>query len=103
MITPTHIQPEWYFLYAYAILRSIPNRLGGVLVLVLRILVLFFRLVFSSERRVYRFSKKKYFYNFILFHCFFILTWIGMEQVEFPFNFLGQVYGFLYFIFIFLS
>jgi ubiquinol-cytochrome c reductase cytochrome b subunit len=41
LVTPTHIQPEWYFLFAYAILRSIPNKLGGVVGLVIRILVLF--------------------------------------------------------------
>jgi ubiquinol-cytochrome c reductase cytochrome b subunit len=42
LVTPTHIQPEWYFLFAYAILRSIPNKLGGVLCLVFSIFVLFF-------------------------------------------------------------
>lgn len=41
LITPPHIQPEWYFLFAYAILRSIPNKLGGVIALVLSIAILF--------------------------------------------------------------
>jgi len=41
LVTPTHIQPEWYFLFAYAILRSIPNKLGGVVALVLSISVMF--------------------------------------------------------------
>ena len=41
LVTPTHIQPEWYFLFAYAILRSIPNKLGGVVGLLLAVLVLF--------------------------------------------------------------
>merc|ERR1712025_1258186 len=40
MVTPPHIVPEWYFLFAYAILRSIPNKLGGVLGLFRAILVL---------------------------------------------------------------
>jgi ubiquinol-cytochrome c reductase cytochrome b subunit len=40
-VTPVHIQPEWYFLFAYAILRSIPNKLGGVIALVLSIAILF--------------------------------------------------------------
>ena len=40
LVTPVHIQPEWYFLMAYAILRSIPNKLGGVVALALSILVL---------------------------------------------------------------
>jgi ubiquinol-cytochrome c reductase cytochrome b subunit len=41
LVTPAHIQPEWYFLFAYAILRSIPNKLGGVVGLLLAILVFF--------------------------------------------------------------
>ena len=41
-VTPVHIQPEWYFLFAYAILRSIPNKLGGVVALALAVVVLFF-------------------------------------------------------------
>lgn len=41
LVTPAHIQPEWYFLFAYAILRSIPNKLGGVVGLVMSLLVLF--------------------------------------------------------------
>ena len=41
LVTPAHIKPEWYFLFAYAILRSIPNKLGGVVALMLSVLVLF--------------------------------------------------------------
>ena len=40
LVTPVHIQPEWYFLFAYAILRTVPNKLGGVVALVCSILVL---------------------------------------------------------------
>lgn len=40
--TPSHIQPEWYFLAAYAVLRSIPSKLGGVVVLLLFVLIFFF-------------------------------------------------------------
>jgi len=42
IVTPTHIKPEWYFLFAYAILRSIPNKLGGVIALIISILILIF-------------------------------------------------------------
>lgn len=49
LVTPTHIQPEWYFLFAYAILRSIPNKLGGVVGLLLAVLVLFAFSVSSSN------------------------------------------------------
>lgn len=41
MITPVHIIPEWYFLFAYAILRVVPRKLGGVLALVRSIVVLY--------------------------------------------------------------
>lgn len=40
LVTPVHIQPEWYFLIAYAILRAIPNKLGGVIALALSIAIL---------------------------------------------------------------
>ena len=51
LVTPVHIQPEWYFLFAYAILRSIPRKLGGVVALVLSILILF-TLPFLNSRKL---------------------------------------------------
>lgn len=50
LVTPIHIQPEWYFLFAYAILRSIPNKLGGVVALVLAVFVLYI-FPFYGKRR----------------------------------------------------
>lgn len=41
LVTPLHIQPEWYFLFAYAILRSIPRKLGGAVALALAVAALF--------------------------------------------------------------
>jgi len=41
LVTPVHIKPEWYFLWAYAILRSIPNKLGGVVAMFSALLILF--------------------------------------------------------------
>ena len=41
IITPSHIKPECYFLFAYSILRSIPNKLGGVIILFISIFILF--------------------------------------------------------------
>ncbi|KYQ51991.1 Cytochrome b, partial [Trachymyrmex zeteki] len=49
LVTPTHIQPEWYFLFAYAILRSIPNKLGGVVALVMSLIILYFLPFISSK------------------------------------------------------
>jgi len=48
LVTPTHIQPEWYFLPAYAILRCVPNKLGGVIALVIFIMILFFSTLILS-------------------------------------------------------
>lgn len=57
LVTPVHIQPEWYFLPAYAILRAIPNKLGGVIALLLSILILFrFPFISSSSTRGYYYS-----------------------------------------------
>lgn len=57
LVTPVHIQPEWYFLPAYAILRSIPKKLGGVIALLMSILVLFlFPLVSMFCNRGYFYS-----------------------------------------------
>ena len=73
LITPAHIQPEWYFLFAYAILRSVPNKLGGVVALVMSIAVLFFLPLFSSQvvggvvfSPLRRFSFWLFFGNFLL-------------------------------------
>jgi len=74
LVTPVHIQPEWYFLFAYAILRAIPNKLGGVLALFSSVLILYF-LVFKRVKTIRTFSFP--FYKFLLyglFNVFFLLT-----------------------------
>nr|UDD74678.1 cytochrome b [Histampica sp. h LQ-2021]WKW95579.1 cytochrome b [Histampica sp. CS049] len=98
LVTPPHIQPEWYFLFAYAILRSIPNKLGGVLALVASIIVLFFVPVlhFSSQNSSsFRVLSQIVFWGIV--GNFFILTWIGSQPVEFPFIIIGQAASFFYF------
>nr|YP_010729368.1 cytochrome b [Ophioleila elegans]WED07073.1 cytochrome b [Ophioleila elegans] len=99
LVTPPHIQPEWYFLFAYAILRSIPNKLGGVIALVGAILVLFLvpLVHFSSQNSCcYRPISQVFFW--LVVGNFFILTWIGSQPVEFPFILIGQVASGFYFI-----
>jgi len=98
--TPIHIQPEWYFLFAYAILRSIPNKLGGVVALVLSILIILilpFKLktIISSKFHV---SQKITFWFYT--SSFVVLTWIGANPVEHPFELIGQICSFIYFIFL---
>lgn len=100
LVTPVHIQPEWYFLFAYAILRSIPNKLGGVIGLVGSIAILFI-LPFSHLGK-FR-SLAFYPVNQVLFWSlvgiFLVLTWIGSCPVEAPYEQVGQVFTALYFLY----
>nr|YP_011015313.1 cytochrome b [Stegophiura sladeni]UFQ25376.1 cytochrome b [Stegophiura sladeni] len=99
LVTPPHIQPEWYFLFAYAILRSIPNKLGGVIALVSAILVLFLvPLLHLSPNNscYYRPLSQITFWLFV--GDFYILTWIGSQPVEYPFIVLGQIASIYYFL-----
>nr|QXU57650.1 cytochrome b [Cherax punctatus] len=98
LVTPVHIQPEWYFLFAYAILRSIPNKLGGVIALVASVAILFI-LPFTSMSKFQ--SLAFYPLNQILFWIFvsviLLLTWIGARPVEDPYIITGQTLTILYF------
>uniref|UniRef100_A0AAU7E3C1 Cytochrome b n=1 Tax=Unilepidotricha sp. 1 SJR-2024a TaxID=3158271 RepID=A0AAU7E3C1_9NEOP len=98
LVTPIHIQPEWYFLFAYAILRSIPNKLGGVIALVMSILILFI-LPFTHDKKMQ--GIQFYPINQILFWIMTIilmmLTWIGARPVEIPYIMTGQILSILYF------
>jgi len=102
LVTPVHIQPEWYFLIAYAILRSIPNKLGGVVALVLSIAILlicpflprgkFRGLAFYPLRKVLFWTH----INVVI-----LLTWIGARPVEDPYILTGQVLSVVYFSYYF--
>nr|AAY43247.1 cytochrome b [Pelophylax nigromaculatus] len=99
LVTPPHIKPEWYFLFAYAILRSIPNKLGGVLALLLSIMVLFLMpITHTSKLRslMFRPIAKTFFWALIANTA--ILTWIGGQPVEDPFITIGQIASGLYFL-----
>lgn len=100
LVTPTHIQPEWYFLPMYAVLRRIPNKLGGVIGLIMSVAILY----------ILPFSKPKYTVKIWYSHArfwwfcgiFTVLLWVGRKPVEYPFEFIGQVFTVLYFLY-FLS
>ena len=98
LVTPVHIQPEWYFLFAYAILRSIPSKLGGVVALVLSIAILFI-LPFThlGKFRSTAFYPVRQVLFWTLIGIFFVLTWIGARPVEAPYEFIGQIFTVLYF------
>lgn len=96
--SPLHIKPEWYFLYVYAILRSIPQKRIGVLALVLALVSLYLLSIRSKRIGVKSFS----IFNKSLIRLFLrariLLTWIGGIPVETPFVFWGQVITFTYFL-----
>jgi len=100
LVTPVHIQPEWYFLFAYAILRSIPNKLGGVIALVLSIAILFI-LPFTQNQKVR--GIQFYWVNqtlfWILLRNVILLTWIGARPVEDPYIIVGQILTITYFLY----
>lgn len=104
LVTPVHIQPEWYFLFAYAILRSIPNKLGGVISLVLSIAILII-LPFTQKSLIK--SYQFFFINKIIFWIYvnivILLTWIGARPVEDPYILLGQILTLLYFIYFIIN
>ena len=101
--TPIHIKPEWYFLFAYAILRTIPNKLGGVIALLISIIILIF-LPFISNPINFKINFNPFhkLYFWILSSTFFILTWLGRQEIKTPYIELTQFYTIFYF-FYFLS
>nr|AHZ45082.1 cytochrome b [Saimiri sciureus collinsi] len=99
--TPPHIKPEWYFLFAYAILRSIPNKLGGVLALVLSILVLMIiPTTHLSNQQSMTFRPITQIMFWVLTANLLTLTWIGGQPVEYPFTTIGQIASIMYFLII---
>lgn len=103
IVTPVHIQPEWYFLFAYTVLRSIRRKIGGVIALILSVIILYlFPFIYKHRfRRNYYYPLVK-----IIFWFFFvnwlILTWIGACEVDSPFIQLGMCFRFIYFFIIIL-
>nr|ANJ70575.1 cytochrome b [Nebria brevicollis] len=104
LVTPIHIQPEWYFLFAYAILRSIPNKLGGVIALIMSIMIL----MILPFNKMNKFQTLKFYpMNQMMFWFFLIivilLTWIGMRPVEEPYIMTGQILTVLYFTYFLIN
>uniref|UniRef100_A0AAU6PCK9 Cytochrome b n=1 Tax=Amblyseius obtuserellus TaxID=3061186 RepID=A0AAU6PCK9_9ACAR len=101
MVTPPHIQPEWYFLFAYAILRVIPNKLGGVICLVLSILILVTPpLIFKAMANFYTQLNNQFLFK-LSFFCwllnFIYLTFLGAMMIEPPFTSLSMITSLVYF------
>nr|AXS67644.1 cytochrome b [Cicadellidae gen. sp. 1 JCX-2018] len=104
MVTPIHIQPEWYFLFAYAILRSIPNKLGGVMALLMSILIIM-SLVFSMKGKFkgMEFYPMSQINMWMFMSSFIMLTWLGSKPVEMPFVSLSISFTITYFSFFVLE
>nr|UYA97796.1 cytochrome b [Megacopta horvathi] len=104
LVTPVHIQPEWYFLFAYAILRSIPNKLGGVIAMVASILIIILPMMTNKGK----FQGNKFYpMNKMLFWSFvtmmLLLTWIGARPAEGTFIITGQILTVTYFSYFMIS
>nr|YP_010277783.1 cytochrome b [Cnaphalocrocis patnalis]UHY94324.1 cytochrome b [Cnaphalocrocis patnalis] len=98
LVTPIHIQPEWYFLFAYAILRSIPNKLGGVIALVLSILILIILpMTFFKKMQGIQFYPLNKILFWMMVMTIILLTWIGARPVEDPYVITGQLLTIIYF------
>nr|UTN43116.1 cytochrome b [Penenirmus auritus] len=98
MVTPVHIQPEWYFLFAYAILRSIPNKLGGVVALLLSVSWLYVIPLTSSGVMGVNFDHMWKSNFFVYCSSFILLTWIGAMPVGGTLVLLGQCMSVVYFL-----
>nr|ADW41310.1 cytochrome b [Drosophila borealis] len=104
LVTPAHIQPEWYFLFAYAILRSIPNKLGGVIALVLSIAILMILPFYNlSKFRGIQFYPINQILFWIMVVTVILLTWIGARPVEEPYVLIGQILTIVYFLYYLLN
>jgi len=100
LVTPVHIQPEWYFLFAYAILRSIPNKLGGVVAMFSSFLILLLMpWLHSSRLRGVTFRPLARLAFWFMAADFMLLTWIGSQPVEDPYIVIGQLASLFYFMY----
>lgn len=99
IISPVHIVPEWYFLFAYAILRAIPNKIVGVLALLISILSFYFFVLIYNYHSVFQKLNKFLVFNFIFISI--LLSWLGQCLVEYPFVFLSSFFSIFYFLILF--
>nr|YP_003097131.1 cytochrome b [Angiostrongylus costaricensis]ACT88801.1 cytochrome b [Angiostrongylus costaricensis] len=99
MTSPVHIVPEWYFLFAYAILRAIPNKVLGVLALLMSIMFFYFFLLVDNYTSCM--VKLNNFLVLMFIVVSFMLSWLGQCVVEYPYYILSLVFSLMYFFLVF--
>lgn len=99
--TPTHIKPEWYFLFSYAILRSIPNKIGGVVSMLVRIVFLFFFVLINLNYKISYLNSMIKLNLRIFSSLWVILSFLGASSTDYPFNILILFFSLFYFCTIF--
>jgi quinol-cytochrome oxidoreductase complex cytochrome b subunit len=103
MVTPSSIVPEWYFLPYYAILRSIPDKLGGVIFMVLSIALLFILPFIPSGKISTKFNKLDQIFFWFFVGDVFLLGWLGGQAAEEPFITISRISTLVYFFYFFSS
>nr|WIL10222.1 cytochrome b [Stenocladius bicoloripes] len=103
LITPNHIKPEWYFLFAYSILRSIPSKLGGVVALVMSMMIMLTMITYKKKMQSNSFypMNKVMFWMFTV--TFIMLTLMGMKPVKEPYTSTSQLLTAMYFSFFMMN
>lgn len=100
LTTPLHIQPEWYFLFAYAILRSIPSKVGGVVALLASVMSFLLPILNNAKKNTKKIIPLRKVTVWLLIRSLLILTWIGANPVEPPYETVGQIFSLVFFILI---
>ena len=91
LVTPSHIKPEWYFLFAYAILRSIPTKLGGVVAFLASVLILYlFPLISPASTPLHYNPVSKLIFAWLV-ATWILLSYIGAQPAQAPFIVLSQL------------
>ena len=103
MQTPPSIVPEWYLLPFYAILRSIPSKIIGVIAMFGSLLILLAMPILDTSRiRGNQFRPLSRFAFWVFVVDFLILLWIGAQHPEYPYSDIGSYATVFYFAYFFV-
>lgn len=97
LISPIHIIPEWYFTWVYAILRAVTNKILGIIIILIRILIFF---IFIFKKSLLNYNKIWKLLFFIIILILLILSWLGSLEAINPFIYLSLLFVFFYFLLI---